>query len=151
MRHELYPRDALDDEEFKWEEQPLKPGFSRPIIIHRAILGSLERFISILIEHLAGKWPFWLSPRQIIICPVSEKFFDYCEKVRLYFLQKGYDVEMDKSNTTLPKKVRNAQVDQWNYILVCGEEEMTKGTVTVRSREGQIIGSKRVDEAHDFF
>jgi threonyl-tRNA synthetase len=107
-RHELYPKDDLDEEEFRWEEQPLKHGFSRPVIIHRAILGSLERFISILIEHTAGKWPFWLSPRQMIICPVSEKFHEYCEKVLLYFQQKGYDCEMDSSNQTLPKKVRNA-------------------------------------------
>jgi len=53
----------MDDEEFVWREQPLKPGFKRPVIIHRAILGSVERFMAILIEHLGGKWPFWISPR----------------------------------------------------------------------------------------
>jgi threonyl-tRNA synthetase len=63
IRHEHYPADKLDDEEFTWIESPLKPGFARPVIIHRAVLGSLERFIAILIEHLGGKWPFWLSPR----------------------------------------------------------------------------------------
>jgi len=77
LRHEVYGKDELDDEEFKWEEHHLKNGFKRPVIVHRAILGSVERFMAILIEHLAGKWPFWLSPRQVLICPVSQKFFEY--------------------------------------------------------------------------
>ena len=93
------------------------------MIIHRAILGSVERFTAILIEHLAGKWPFWLSPRQALICPVSEKFHSYANKVYLYLLEKGYDIDFDRSNVTLNKKVRNGQIAQFNYILVCGEEE----------------------------
>jgi len=63
LRSEHYPKDELDEEEFVWQEHSLKNGYSRPVIIHRAILGSLERFIAILIEHLGGKWPFWVSPR----------------------------------------------------------------------------------------
>ena len=63
LRNEVFPKDELDEEEFKWEEHHIKHGFKRPVIIHRAILGSLERFSAILIEHLAGKWPFWISPR----------------------------------------------------------------------------------------
>jgi threonyl-tRNA synthetase len=63
LRKEVYPKDELDEEEFVWHEQPLKAGMARPVIIHRAILGSLERFIAILIEHIGGKWPFWVSPR----------------------------------------------------------------------------------------
>lgn len=78
LKHENYPIDELDEEEFVWQEQPLKHGFARPVIIHRAILGSVERFVAILIEHLGGKWPFWINPRQAIVCPVSEKFIDYC-------------------------------------------------------------------------
>lgn len=98
----------MDEEEFTWEEMPVKNGFKRPVIIHRAILGSLERFIGIMIEHIAGKWPFWISPRQVIVLPLSEKFSDYCEKVYLYLKEKGYEVEMDRSSQTLNKKVRNA-------------------------------------------
>jgi threonyl-tRNA synthetase len=63
LKSEVYPKDELDEEEFVWQEQPLKHGYSRPVIIHRAILGSVERFSAILIEHLGGKWPFWISPR----------------------------------------------------------------------------------------
>lgn len=84
MRSELYPKDELDEEEFLWQEHALKNGFARPVIIHRAILGSVERFVAILIEHLAGKWPFWISPRQAIVVPVSEKHLEYCEKVSKY-------------------------------------------------------------------
>lgn len=92
-------------------------------MIHRAILGSLERFIAILTEHIGGKWPFWVSPRQAIVVPVSEKFLEYGEKVALYLHQQGFDVELDKTNLTLGKKVRNSQLAQWNYILVVGEKE----------------------------
>lgn len=99
----------------------MKPGHARPVMVHRAILGSVERFTAILIEHLAGKWPFFLSPKQVIICPISEKFADYCESVYLYLHKKGYQVELDCSNLTLNKKIRNHQLEQWNFILVAGE------------------------------
>jgi threonyl-tRNA synthetase len=78
MKTQLFKADEVDDEDFEWKEQPLKAGFARPVIIHRAILGSVERFMAILIEHLGGKWPFFLSPRQCVICPISEKYSDYC-------------------------------------------------------------------------
>lgn len=98
LRSEHYPPDELDEEEFVWQEHPLKPGFARPVIIHRAILGSVERFVAILIEHLAGKWPFFVSPRQAIVVPVSEKYLDYCHSVMLYLHHAGFEVELDKSN-----------------------------------------------------
>jgi threonyl-tRNA synthetase len=124
LKSETFPVDELDEEEFVWHEMPIKHNFARPVIIHRAILGSLERFIAILIEHIGGKWPFWINPRQAIVCPLSEKFSDYCGKVQLYLHQKGFDVELDKSNVTLNKKIRTAQLNQWSYILVAGEEEV---------------------------
>jgi len=125
---------------------PLKPGFRRPVIIHRAILGSVERFSAILIEHLAGKWPFWLSPRQVIVCPISEKAMDYCESVYLYFHKLGYEAQLDRSQGNINKKVRNAQIEQWNYILVAGEAEMNDGLVDVRTRDNVRHGKIRVDE-----
>lgn len=129
----------------------MKPGFARPVIIHRAILGSVERFVAILIEHLAGKWPFWISPRQAKVLPVSEKFIDYCQAVQLYLHQQGFEVELDRTNVTLPKKVRNAQLDQWNFILVAGEEEVKAGCVDIRTREGERVGKMRVDEVANYF
>ena len=121
------------------------------MIIHRAILGSVERFVAILIEHLGGKWPFFLSPRQAIVVPISEKYLDYCTSVMLYLHKAGFEVEIDKSNAQLNKKIRNAQLDQWNYILVAGEEEAKEGCVDVRSRDGQRIGKMRVDELAKYF
>ena len=129
----------------------MKAGFARPVIIHRAILGSVERFVAILIEHLAGKWPFFLSPRQAIVVPISEKHFDYCESVMLYLHKFGYEVELDRSNAQLNKKIRNAQLDQWNYILVAGEEEAKEGCVDVRTRDGQRIGKMRIDKVVHYF
>jgi threonyl-tRNA synthetase len=101
MDRQVFPADHNDDKEFIWEEKRLKPGFERPIIVHRAILGSVERFMAILIEHLAGKWPFWMSPRQIIVLPISQKAEEYCESVYLYFHRLGYEVVVDHSSTTI--------------------------------------------------
>ena len=124
----------------------MKPGFRRPVIIHRAILGSVERFMAILTEHLAGKWPFWLSPRQIIVCPISEKAADYCHSVYLYFHKLGYQASFDRTQGAINKKIRNAQLAQWNYILVAGEDEMAAGLVDVRTRDNQRHGKMRVDD-----
>ena len=136
----------MDDDEFVWREQPLKPGFKRPVIVHRAILGSVERFMAILIEHLGGKWPFWISPRQVIVLPISEKAEAYCESVYLYLHKLGFEAAIDRSNGQINKKVRNAQIAQWNYILVAGEEEMMSGTVDVRTRDTERHGKMRVDK-----
>ena len=151
MRSEHYPKDELDEEDFTWQEHPLKHGFARPVIIHRAILVSVERFVAILIEHLGGKWPFFLSPRQAIVVPISEKYLDYCTSVMLYLHKAGFEVDVDRSNAQLNKKIRNAQLDQWNYILVAGEEEAKEGCVDVRSRDGQRIGKMRVDALAKYF
>lgn len=113
----------------------LKPGFKRPIMIHRAICGSLERCMAILCEHYGGKWPFWMSPRQVIVIPISEKFEEYAEKVYNRLLVEGFYVDIDKSNAGINKKVRNAQVEQYNYTLVVGDKEQGTGTVTLRERD----------------
>ncbi|CAI5960739.1 unnamed protein product, partial [Closterium sp. NIES-65] len=120
-------------------------GRKRPVIIHRAILGSVERMFAILLEHFAGKWPFWLSPRQVTVCPVSEKYSQYATKVTVYSVSEkysqyatkvrdeihaaGFDVEADLSDRKLQKKVREAQLAQFNYILVVGAEEEAQGSL----------------------
>lgn len=71
-------------------EKELKPGYDRPIIIHRAILGSLERQIAVLTEHCAGKWPFWLSPKQAIVLPIADRFMDFCERVVIRLRREGF-------------------------------------------------------------
>lgn len=105
-----------------------------PVMIHRAVLGSVERMFAILLEHYKGKWPFWLSPRQAIVCPVSEKSQQYALQVRDQIHNAGYYVDADTSDRKIQKKVREAQLAQYNYILVVGEEEANTGQVSVRVR-----------------
>ncbi|XP_044491438.1 threonine--tRNA ligase, mitochondrial 1-like isoform X2 [Mangifera indica] len=107
----------------------------RPVMIHRAILGSVERMFAILLEHYKGKWPFWLSPRQAIVCPVSEKSQPYALQVRDQIQQEGYYVDADTTDRKIQKKIREAQLAQYNYILVVGEEEAKTGQVSVRERD----------------
>jgi threonyl-tRNA synthetase len=151
LKKEVYPKDEFEDEEFTWEEQPLKAGYKRPVIIHRAILGSCERLLAILIEHYGGKWPFWLNPKQAMICTVSDNFNAYAEKVYKRLHYEGYQVGMDKAGATLQKKVRNAQIEQYNYILVIGQEEQNTNTVAVRIREGEVIGKFTIDKLIELF
>ncbi|XP_022934650.1 threonine--tRNA ligase, mitochondrial 1-like isoform X1 [Cucurbita moschata] len=107
----------------------------RPVMIHRAILGSVERMFAILLEHYKGKWPFWLSPRQAIVCPVSEKSQSYALKVRDLIHDAGFYVDVDVTDRKIQKKVREAQLAQYNYILVVGEEEANTEQVSVRGRD----------------
>lgn len=107
----------------------------RPVIIHRAILGSVERMFAILLEHYKGKWPFWISPRQAIVCTVSEKSSAYALEVRDQIHSAGYYVDIDISDKTINKKVREAQMSQYNYILVVGEKDAENKVVTVRVRD----------------
>ncbi|KAG6757543.1 hypothetical protein POTOM_037859 [Populus tomentosa] len=106
-----------------------------PVMIHRAILGSVERMFAILLEHYKGKWPFWLSPRQAIVCPVSEKSQSYALQVQDQIHETGYFVDADTTDRKIQKKVREAQLAQYNYILVVGEEEAKTGQVSVRVRD----------------
>jgi threonyl-tRNA synthetase len=108
--------------------------FERPVMIHRAILGSVERFMSVLIEHSGGKWPFWLSPRQVCVIPVAEGYFGYAREVRERLHAAGYYVDVDESSKQLAKKVREAAMAQYNYILVVGEKEQKEQSVNVRLR-----------------
>ncbi|KAI5313896.1 hypothetical protein L3X38_043072 [Prunus dulcis] len=107
----------------------------RPVMIHRAVLGSVERMLAVLLEHYKGKWPFWLSPRQAIVCPVSHTALPYALQVRDQLHQAGYYVDVDTSDKTIQKKVRQAQMAQYNYILVVGAEEVQNGQVSVRVRD----------------
>jgi len=101
LTSQMFKADEYDPEDFEWKEQPLRPGYARPVMVHRAVLGSVERFMAILIEHTAGKWPFFLSPRQAIVCAISEKAMDYCRSVYLFLHKMGWQVELDKSNSTI--------------------------------------------------
>ncbi|NTU66447.1 MAG: threonine--tRNA ligase [Candidatus Moranbacteria bacterium] len=105
-----------------------------PVLIHRTIMGSFERFMGILIEHYAGAFPAWLSPIQVSILPVSEKFIDYAKTVKDSLTQSGARAEIDDSDESLGKKIRQAEMQKAPYILVVGEKEKESGTVAVRKR-----------------
>lgn len=95
----------------------LAAGRARPVIIHRAIIGSFERFLGIIIEHFGGKWPFWLSPRQILIVPVMPAVNDYVEELQSILRGDKLEVDVDVSSNTMQKKIRNGQLAQYNFIF----------------------------------
>lgn len=115
--------------------KPLPLGFVRPVMIHRAVLGSVERIIAILTEHYGGRWPFWLSPRQCIVIPVSADQNAYAQKVADRLEQAGLYAEADKSGDTLNKKIRNAELERHNFILTVGRVEQEGASVNVRNRD----------------
>uniref|UniRef100_A0A8C1PGB3 threonine--tRNA ligase n=1 Tax=Cyprinus carpio TaxID=7962 RepID=A0A8C1PGB3_CYPCA len=116
----------------------------RPVIIHRAILGSVERMIAILTENYAGKWPLWLSPRQVMLVPVNPSLEEYAKQ---RFVEAGFmaDADLD-SGCLLNKKIRNAQLAQYNFILVVGEKERAASSVNVRTRDNKVHGELSVHE-----
>ncbi|KAM7352721.1 threonine--tRNA ligase isoform 2-T2 [Cochliomyia hominivorax] len=119
----------------------------RPVIIHRAILGSVERMIAILTENYAGKWPFWISPRQVMVVPVGPQFDEYAKSVSDKLHAAGFMAEADTdAGDTMNKKIRNAQLAQFNFILVVGEKERSSNTVNVRTRDNKVHGEVSVDE-----
>ena len=107
--------------------------------------------MAILIEHYAGRWPFWLSPRQVSICTINDKVNDFADKIYLELKLKGYQVDFDKSPATLQKKVRNSQLAQFNYILVIGQDEVNGNCVDVRTRDGERIGKYTLEKLLEFF
>jgi threonyl-tRNA synthetase len=118
----------------------------RPAVLHRAIYGSFERFIAILIEHYAGAFPFWLAPIQASVLPLSEKFVDYADEVGRRLKAAGIRTEVDRSNEKLGAKIRLAQLQKIPFMLVVGEKEASSGTVSLRKRTGGDQGSLPVEE-----
>ena len=100
----------------KWPKQ-LGPGRARPVMLHRAIIGSFERFMAILTEHFAGKWPFWLSPRQILVIPVMPAVNDYVEEVQRLLRAQKIHADIDIGGNTMQKKIRTGQLQQYNFIF----------------------------------
>ena len=119
----------------------------QPVMIHRAPFGSLERFVAVLIEHTAGKFPLWLAPDQAILLPISEKYHDYAKKVSNYL--KNYDIRtlIDERSEKIGKKIRDSELKRIPYLLIIGEKEQESNTVSVR-RQGE--GDKGVMSMEDF-
>lgn len=116
----------------------------RPVMIHRVVFGSIERFIAILTEHFAGAFPTWLSPVQVKLLPIIDKHHDYAYEVKAKLEAKGIRVEVDTRNEKIGYKIREAQLDKTPYMLVIGDKEMENGAVAVRSRKEGDLGSMAV-------
>ncbi len=117
----------------------------RPIMIHRVVYGALERFIGILIEHYAGKFPVWLAPVQVKVLPISEKFFGFGEEILKKLKDAGIRCEMDQRDEKIGYKIRSAQMEKVPYMLIVGQKEEETGTVSVRSRDDGDLGSQELD------
>lgn len=118
----------------------------RPIMIHRVCFGSIERFIGILIEHFAGKFPVWLSPVQVKVIPVSEKSMEYATGVYEKLKAAGIRTELDHKDEKVGYKIRQAQLEKVPYMLVLGEKEAAEGAITVRSRDKGDLGAAQLEE-----
>ncbi len=121
----------------------------RPVMLHRVILGSLERFIGILIEHYEGKFPVWIAPVQAIILPVSEKFSQYAKKVYEILFENDIRVETDFRNETLNYKIREAQNQKIPYMIIVGEKEVKDNTISVRKRTRENLGNLTIERFLD--
>ncbi|CRG87601.1 threonyl-tRNA synthetase [Talaromyces islandicus] len=117
-------------------------GRARPVVIHRAIIGSFERFLGILTEHFGGKWPFWISPKQILIVPVMPDLNDYAKELQQILQGDKLNVDIDISGNTLQKKIRTGQLSQYNFIFVVGAQERDSRTVNIRNRDDPASQTK---------
>lgn len=122
----------------------------RPVMIHRAPFGSMERFVAVLIEHTAGKFPLWLTPDQVIVLPISEKYHDYAEKVLKFLNNCDIRSLIDTRNEKIGKKIRDNELKKIPYLLVVGEKEEAEGTVAVRRQGEGDQGAMKLEEFRDF-
>ncbi len=117
----------------------------RPIVIHRVIYGSIERFVGILIEHFAGKFPTWLAPVQVKVLPISNKFNEYSESIKKKLSENGIRVEMDYRDEKIGYKIREARNERIPYIIVVGEKEEKEDTISLRSRKNGDEGTFKLE------
>jgi threonyl-tRNA synthetase len=123
----------------------------RPVMIHRAPFGSMERFMGVLIEHCAGKFPLWLTPDQFAILPISERFEAYCKEVKTKLEVVDIRGFVDARNETIGRKIRDTELKRIPFMLVVGEKEVEEGKVSVRRQGEGDMGSMTVDEFAAFF
>ena len=138
--------DQMLAEKFGMEYTDTDGSKKNPYIIHRTSIGCYERTLALLIEKYAGAFPTWLAPTQVQIIPVSEKHFDYAEKVTAQLKKAGVRAECDYRNEKLGYKIREAQLEKVPYMIILGEKEIEQNNISVRSRKEGDLGSKTVEE-----
>ena len=115
-------------------------------MIHRVVLGSIERFIGVITEHFAGAFPAWLNPVQVKILPVTDRAAEYAREISGQLDAQGFRVEVDERNEKIGKKIREATMEKVPYMLVVGDRDMENGTVSVRHRTGEDLGAMSLAE-----
>lgn len=138
--------DFAQPENFNLEYTTQKGDKKRPVMIHRVLYGSIERFLGILIEHYAGAFPLWLAPEQIWVLPISLKHQEHAQKTALLLKEKGFRVAVKEENETIGKKIRQGELDKIPYLLVIGDEEIKNNSVAVRKRGQGDIGVLKLNE-----
>jgi len=123
----------------------------RPVMIHRAPFGSIERFVAILIESTAGNFPLWLSPDQLVVLPISERFNDYAKEIIQKLRQNDIRGSVDERNEKIGRKIRDAEVGKTPYMLLVGEKEVESNTVSVRKKGEGDLGSMNIEEFMSHF
>ncbi len=118
----------------------------RPVMIHRAPFGSMERFVAVLIEHTGGKFPLWLTPDQVVVLPISEKFNDYANEVKAYLDSQDIRAIVDDRNEKIGRKIRDNEMKRIPYLLIVGEKEAANGEVSVRKQGEGDQGSKKIED-----
>jgi len=140
--------DFAQPENFDLEYVTAEGTRERPVMIHRTIYGSIERFMGILIEHYGGAFPAWLAPVQVVVIPISDKQNAYAQKIRQTLFDKEFRVEVDDRNETMAAKIRDAQLQKVPYMLVVGKKEaqVTKPTVSLRLRSEKDLGALTLEK-----
>ncbi|MDP1836438.1 MAG: threonine--tRNA ligase [Chlamydiales bacterium] len=133
-------------EKFELEYTDEDGSRKRPVMIHRALFGSIERFFGVLIEHFAGRFPLWLSPRQVRILTVADRHEPYASEMNAKLFKAGFHTKVDSTSESISKKVRNAQLDQVNYIFTIGDRELESGTMALRTRDNVVHGEVKLDD-----
>ena len=118
----------------------------RPVMIHRAPFGSMERFVAVLLEHTCGKFPLWLSPDQVVILPISEKYTQYAEQVREHLRSQGVRTIIDARSEKIGRKIRDNEMKHIPYLLIVGEKEEADGTVSIRKMGGENQGTLKYED-----
>jgi len=122
-----------------------------PVLIHHSLIGSLERFIALLLDNYSGALPLWLAPTQAVILPISDDFVSYAGRIHKEFLALGIRTKIDSRDTSLQNKIRHAQLNEIPYMIILGKQEEVSQVISVRPRSGEDMGVMKVEEFFDKF
>jgi threonyl-tRNA synthetase len=139
--------DFFEPERFGLEYTAADGTRQRPVMIHRALFGSIERFVGVLVEHYAGAFPPWLAPVQVVAIPIAERHEDYLREMAQRLKRAGIRVEVDASDDRMQKKIRNAQLQKVPFMLIAGDQDIEQGAVSFRYRDGRQDNGVPIDEA----